>query len=156
MRTRFWLPAAPHQAHTDRHTMTWFILDQHILFLLINVVMMGKFYNWLSRKSVYVFTYICLYVCLCCCCVTVLYSPANRMNNPAPSKDPHLQSTGHDTYSESPKLSHTPWGQQRPMKKSERNREIGGGGGMWRKKRRRRSWETKLERGAKKSMTAAG
>lgn len=65
-----------------------------------------------------------VYVCCNRCCVTVVYSPTNRVNNPQ-----HHQrilnsgSSGHDsgTHSESPSLSHTPGEQRGPRRKA---REI--------------------------------
>lgn len=104
---------------------------------------------WVGNQCVYVPT-VCMYAAAAAvwqCCT----GQRTGWIIPAPSKEPHLRSSGHDTYSESPKLSHTPRGQQRPTRKSERNREIGGGGG-WCDGRREgvEAERRKLERGGKK------
>lgn len=117
----------PHPtSNTPTHTGMLHSWPTESGFTYKRVGVMWKFYILLGRKSVSVSMYIqYVYGAAGWQCCT-----AQRTGwiIPAPSKDPHLRSSGHDTYSESPKLSHTPWGQQRPTRKSERNREIGGGG----------------------------
>lgn len=128
VRTRFWSPAAtPHIKHTNTHGQThndmihpW---PTEPVFTSKHVVMTEKICNLLSRKSVYVFASI-QYVY-----AAAVWQRCTAQRTgwiiPTPSKDPHLRSSGPDTYSESPKLSLTPWGQQRPTRKRESNREIG-------------------------------
>lgn len=137
----------PHPtSNTPTHTDMLHSWPTESGFTYKRVGVMWKFYILLGRKSVSVSMYIqYVYGAAGWQCCT-----AQRTGwiIPAPSKDPHLRSSGHDTYSESPKLSHTPWGQQRPTRKSERNREIGGGGCDGRREgveAERRNWK-----GAKK------